>query len=345
MSTQYLGDVGESTARPLDEEQQQQRQRKQKEVSYGPPQNATESLLLLSRADGALALTFPVIFGAALAWWELGNFSTVLLILSSVSMFCITASLNILSNYQDYRNHKTPEAKYILTEPYHAGSNLLVDGLYSPNKALQNASTLMGIGLASVIGLSVYIGWPVFFFMSLSLLLLCAVLTPPKLRGYLRWGLGEIGVFFGAGLIPLFYGFYAQTGTLTPQSLWLSIPIGLLSVSVVFAYSFVHQRTDWVFGRRTLVVTLGERRSISLETLLVVLAFMMLLLVTICTQMTLWVFLGLLGFPIAMGELKDIYALSTLTPNIRFRLYRAIVKTTLVTSTLLVLALWLDKAF
>lgn len=344
MSTQYLGDVSKTNAPPVADEQQR-KHRDQKEVVYGPPKNEFEALALLCRADGALALTLPAIFGGVLAWWELGHFNIVLFIFACASMFCVVAGMNILSDYQDYWNRKAPEAKYILTEPYHAGSNLLVEGLFPHNKALRYASVLMGVGLASIIGLALFRGWPVLFFMALSLFLLCAFLTPPKLRGYLRWGLGEIGIFFGAGLLPLFYGFYAQTGTLTSQALWLSIPIGLLSVSVMFAYSFVHQRTDWVFGRRTLVVTLGERRSINLETLLVLLAFMMLLMIAIYTQMTPWVLFGLLGLPIAMGQLKRIHSASMLTPNARFHLYRAIVKTTLVTGTFLILALWLDKMF
>ena len=63
------------------------------------------------------------------------------------------------------------------------------------------------------------------------------------------------------------------------------------------------------------------------------------------TKITPWVLFGLLGLPIAMGELKRIHAGSMLTPNERFHLYRAIVKTTLVTGTFLILALWLDRMF
>lgn len=342
MSTQYLDNVNKDSVQTL-EEKSRAKQRGRKEVSYGPPRNGLESLLLMSRAEGALALTMPAVCGAMLAWWEFGYLNVGLFLLTTFSLFCVTAGLNILSDYQDYCNRKTPEAKYLLTEPYHAGSNLLVDRLFKPNRAVQSASVLIGIWLACTIGLTVNSGWPILFFMGLSVILLCAFLVPPKYRGYLKWGLGEIGIFIGAGLLPIFCSFYVQSATLTPQTLWLSIPFGLLSVSVVFAYSFVHQRTDWIFGRRTLVVTLGEKRSINLGMLLVLLAFLTLLMMAVYTKMTLWILVGLVSLPIAMSEFKYIYTLPILTPNVRFHLYRAITKTMIITSIMFVLALWLDR--
>lgn len=341
MSTQYLDDVPQGATKTLKKNMQGD----WGNISYAPPRTRLQSLLLLSRAEGAFALTMPAICGAILAWWELGQFSPFFCVLTTIIALSLIAGINILADYQDYKNRKAPEAKYLLTEPYHAGSNLLVDGLFQPNQAIQCASALIGLALACTIGLTVHSGWPVLFFVGLSMILLCAFLTPPPYRGYLKWGIGEVCIFFGAGLLPLFYGFYVQSGTLTALTLWLSVPFGLLSVLVVFAYSFVHQRTDWIFGRRTLVVTLGEKQSMNLGTLLVLLSFLALLIIAVYTDITLWILLGLVGLPIAMNEFKQLYKLKILTPNIRFHLYQTITKTAIVTGLMLLLALWLDGMF
>ena len=344
MSTQYLDDVPQGTSQPLTETNRVRRNDR-KEVTYGPPTTTLQSLLRLSRAEGALALTVPAVCGAVLAWWELGQFNIFLSLLTTITVFFLTTGINILADYQDYENRKTPEAKYFLTEPYHAGSNLLVEGLFRPSQAIQSSYALIGIALACTIGLTVYSGWPVLFFVGLSIILLCAFLTPPPYRGYLKWGIGEGSIFVGAGFLPLLYGFYVQSGTLTTLSLWLSIPFGLLSVLVVFAYSFVHQRTDWIFGRRTLVVTLGEQRSMNLGMMLVLFTYLALLVIAVYTNITLCILLSLVGLPMAMNEFKQLYKLKILTPNIRFHLYRTITKTTILTGSLLLLALWLDRVF
>ncbi|MDR3129479.1 MAG: prenyltransferase [Tannerellaceae bacterium] len=73
-------------------------------------------------------------------------------------------------------------------------------------------------------------------------------------------GLGEIiiGILFGPLLITGVI--YAAAGTFLPQSLFLSIPVGLLVMNIVYTHAVIDVTADKVAGKHTLAVVLHQPR-------------------------------------------------------------------------------------
>ena len=308
---------------------------------YGPPRTLFGALAQLLRVSSAVALTMPAVVGSVLAWWSLDRFDPITFAFTVAGLLCSTLGLNVLAEFNDYRYSKLPEAKY-LDDPIFAGSNLINTGLIEKQFAIGSGAILVAIGILCSLWLVLLVGWPMLFFMSLSFLLLTLCTIPPIRQRYLGWGIGEVGLFVGLGVLPIVGSFYAQTRTLTWLPLRVAIPFGLLAVLVFLSYNLLHQRRDWLLRKRTLVVVLRERRTLNLTTMLSLSVFTALLLLVMLSVLPLWALLGLGAMPVAFEAFKQVRAIP-LMPDHRYHLHTSIVRGTIWTGILLSLSLWLDK--
>ncbi|SEL65661.1 1,4-dihydroxy-2-naphthoate polyprenyltransferase [Nonomuraea pusilla] len=80
-------------------------------------------------------------------------------------------------------------------------------------------------------------------------------------RPYGYRGLGELAVFVFFGVVPVVGTAYVQTEHLTWPALFASIPVGLLSCSMLVVNNLRDVGTDELAGKRTLAVALGARRT------------------------------------------------------------------------------------
>ena len=310
---------------------------------YGPPRTLFGALARLLRINSAIALTMPAVVGSVLAWWSLDRFDPIIFTFIVAGLFCSTLGLHVLAELNDYRYSRRLEAKY-LEDPFFAGSNLIHAGLIEKQFAIGAGTILVAIGFTCGLWLLLLVGWPMLFFMLLSFLLLALCTIPPMRQRYLEWGIGEVGIFVGLGILPMVGSFYAQTGTLSGLPLRVGIPFGLLTVLVFLSYNLLHQRRDWLLRKRTSVVVLGERRTLNLTTVLAFLVFTTLLLLVMFSTLPLWALLGLAAMPVALEAFKQVRKLP-LTPEYRYHLHTSIVRGTLWTGILLSLSLWFDKIF
>ncbi|MER7505473.1 1,4-dihydroxy-2-naphthoate polyprenyltransferase [Nonomuraea pusilla] len=80
-------------------------------------------------------------------------------------------------------------------------------------------------------------------------------------RPYGYRGLGELAVFVFFGVVPVVGTAYVQTEHLTWPALFASIPVGLLSCSMLVVNNLRDVGTDELAGKHTLAVALGARRT------------------------------------------------------------------------------------
>lgn len=73
--------------------------------------------------------------------------------------------------------------------------------------------------------------------------------APPLKLGYRGWGEWVIGIIFGPLLMTGTY--YAAAGTVTPLILWISIPVGLLVLNILYTHSFVERESDAASNKMT----------------------------------------------------------------------------------------------
>jgi 1,4-dihydroxy-2-naphthoate octaprenyltransferase len=126
--------------------------------------------------------------------------------------------------------------------------------------------------------------------------------------GYTGWknpygyfGFGELAVFVFFGLVATMGTYFAQTGTLTFDSLLVAIPMGSLSCALLAINNLRDRAADELVGKRTLAVRLGDSSART--------AFIALLLLSHLSVIFLfkpWTLLTLLLMPMTYSLIKAI---------------------------------------
>lgn len=290
-----------------------------------PATTTLGALLRVARLRTSLALTAPAVSAAVLAWWQAGNEWQILpLIFALIGTLSSAIGLNMLTEFHDYRRSLMLSEQS--SNPYPTtGFDILASRRISPGFAHSIALFAIVLSGLCMAWSSILVGWPLFFFGALSLLLTVTYASPPIQYAYRHWGFGELGVWLNFGLLQMLIGYYAQASTLTWTPFWLSIPFGLLAVLSVHNFNFIYHRRDWLIHKRTIVVQLGTERAVDLSSVLVVAAFAAFLLIASLAVMPLRVLVTLFALPTAVSvfqridrEMMDLHegiALSRSTAN------------------------------
>jgi 1,4-dihydroxy-2-naphthoate octaprenyltransferase len=301
------------------------------------PRTLFDVLARLMRLSTAVALTLPVLCGAALAWWESGQLSGLRLALNLAATFTLALGVNALGEYRDYRRaqqaHATDEAAPLIT-----GYGLLMHGLLPGDIALNLGHILLAISALFGLWLPIMAGWPPLFFAGLSVLLVYFYANQPISYSTRGWGAGELGLFLGFGLLQVLNSYYVQSQSLSWLALLISLPLGLLCVLLYHNYNLLFERRDWLMRKRTLAVQLGLRRGLDLSALLVVSVHIAIVAIVSLAQLPLITLVTLAGLPIALGVFSRL-ARERLTTEDLFEVYKSGTHASLWTELLFCLAL------
>lgn len=129
-------------------------------------------------------------------------------------------------------------------------------------KAVALAVALVSLGLSVLVGAALWaLAGPKLLWFGVGGALAALFYTAPPLRLCARRGLGELLV--GACFGPLMVAgtALALTGTATPRDFLAGIPIGLLTIAILWVNEFPDAKSDQATGKNTLVVTLGKERA------------------------------------------------------------------------------------
>lgn len=263
------------------------------------------AVLLALRPDLALALALPTLLGACIGGWWVGAFDWVRFLFGMGGVLLAAIGFQVLSAYQDFEQSLRVDARPAMDAPESAFA-LQQQGILPPAILLNLGALLYTASVLCGMWLALLAGWPVLFFGGLAVLLQLGALLAPVRFAYRGYGLGEAGVFLAFGVLPLFSSFYAQTQQLSWLPVWGGLPVALLALLVVMSQNLITLRRDWLIGKRTLAVILGEARTIDLHAMMTMLAYTSILVATVLTPMSLWCLVGLATLPLAMGAFAQI---------------------------------------
>ncbi|MEU8355211.1 1,4-dihydroxy-2-naphthoate polyprenyltransferase [Nonomuraea sp. NPDC048882] len=116
-------------------------------------------------------------------------------------------------------------------------------------------------------------------------------------------GLGEVAVFVFFGIVPVMGTAYVQTEHLSWAALIASIPVGLLSCSMLVVNNLRDVGTDGQAGKRTLAVLLGAERTRTLYVACQIVPFVVALAMIPITP---WAALVLLAAPLAVSPIRAV---------------------------------------
>ena len=217
--------------------------------------------MVVTRAPFLTATLVPILAGAG---WVVARglgqpFPWALFWLALVGGIALHVAANTFNDYFDWRSGADPaNNEYFL--PYSGGSRSIELGLISEKGLLRVA--WIALGIATLAGL------PFLFLRGPALLLFGAAgafsayyYTAPPLRLAARKGLGELFVGLNFGPLMVAGTVFALTGQLSWIDFFVGIPIGLLTVAILWINQFPDMASDALAGKRNLVVLLGKERA------------------------------------------------------------------------------------
>jgi 1,4-dihydroxy-2-naphthoate octaprenyltransferase len=198
------------------------------------------------------AAAVPVAVGTAavrlgsfggIVWWRAGCAAVVAL--------AIQVGTNYANDYSDgIRGSDTRRVGPI---------RLTSSGLASPSQV--RLASFLAFGVAAVAGLAMAasVSWWLIL-VGLACFIAGWLYTGgPKPYGYL--GLGEVFVFIFFGLVATAGSAYVQHGRITAAAVAASVPVGLLSVTLLESNNLRDIKGDAAVDKRTLAVRLGADRA------------------------------------------------------------------------------------
>ena len=176
-----------------------------------------------------------------------GYMPFVVLILSLVGVMLLHAGGNVLSDLADYRSGvDNPDA-------FAVGN--LVFGHFREREYLVFGILLLATGVVVGIAITLLSGPGLLWIGGAGVLFTIAY---PWLKYH---ALGDADIFLVFGILPVIGTAYAVTGSFHPEALILSVPVGIITVSVLHANNTYDTESDRKAGIKTFGMILGLKVS------------------------------------------------------------------------------------
>jgi 1,4-dihydroxy-2-naphthoate octaprenyltransferase len=229
--------------------------------------------LVITRAPFLTAMIVPILIGAA--WVATNNLVTPFpfgkFFMALFAGIFLHVAANTFNDYFDWTSG-TDQANNDYFLPYSGGSRSIELGLVNEKTLFTVGSValvlsgLLGAALALTSGLGVIVFGVVGAFLAFFY-------TAPPLRLAARRGLGELAVGLAFGPFAVAGTVYALTGRAALVDFLAGVPIGLLTIAILWINQFPDVEADKASGKNNLVVTLGKAQARWGYVLLMVAAF------------------------------------------------------------------------
>ncbi len=199
-----------------------------------------------------LASVIAVSTGLAISWWA-GNSITIFdAVLTFLGVLALHASVDLLNDYWDFK--RGIDSKTVKTK-MSGGSGVLPEGLLEPKQVYRVGIIFLIIG--ALIGTYFVITDGIIIGIILAFAILSIYFYSTKI---VNWGLAEVFVTIKGTLIVI-GTCYIQTSQINESMVLGGIVVGVLSSFVLFITSFPDYDVDKAKGRKTLVISLGLKKS------------------------------------------------------------------------------------
>jgi 1,4-dihydroxy-2-naphthoate octaprenyltransferase len=217
--------------------------------------------LVITRAPFLTAIIVPMLIGAA--WVAALGLATPFpwakFFLTLFAGIALHVAANTFNDYFDWKSG-TDQANNDYFLPYSGGSRSIELGLVNEKTLFAVASIALLISTALGLTLALTSGWGVLVFGAIGAF--CSYFyTAPPLRLAARRGLGELAVGLNFGPLAVAGTVYALTGRVTLADFLAGVPIGLLTIAILWINQFPDEEADKATGKHNLVVVLGKARA------------------------------------------------------------------------------------
>ena len=193
--------------------------------------------------------------------------SLLVFLLSVLGVIVLHSAGNLLSDWADYRSGVDSEQAYAVPN--------LVFGHFQLVEYLRMSIVLFVLGCLIGVGVVLLSGPAVLLVGAAGVLL-------TVLYSFLKYhALGDLDIFIIFGILTVLGSTAAATGAIVWDALVLSVPLGIITVSVLHANNTVDIETDGAAGIKTFAMLLGAKASSILYRIYMVLPFLC-IVVSVC---------------------------------------------------------------
>ena len=241
----------------------------------------------------------PVLVGTAAAYEVADEIRILALVAALIGSIFIQIGTNLANDYSDAKRGADTEDRL-------GPVRVTAQGLVAPKRVLVATWLAFAVAVAAGIYLTAIAGPLILMVGAVSILAGVLYTGGPHPYGYA--GLGELFVFLFFGLVAVNGSYYVQLEELDWIPFALSIPVGLLSTAILVVNNVRDLDTDRRAGKNTLAVRLGRRRTRNLYVTLVGVAFALIPLAILVTDVPEWCLVAMIAAPFAEPPVAAVLA-------------------------------------
>jgi 1,4-dihydroxy-2-naphthoate octaprenyltransferase len=255
-----------------------------------------QAWLLASRPKTLPAAVSPVIIGCAVAFAE-HSFRFGPALAAFLGALLLQIGANLANDVFDFEKGADQHGRL-------GPMRVTQAGLLTPNEVKNGMWITFALAAICGIYMTLVSGWFILLIGALAILAAMAYTGGPFPYGYK--GLGEIFVFIFFGFAAVCGTYYAQTKTISQLAVLSSIPVGLLIVAILVVNNVRDYESDKTANKRTLAVRFGLQWARQEFVSIVVLAFVMIVLLSISDIATPWLLLTWLSLPLVFSTSSSV---------------------------------------
>lgn len=209
--------------------------------------HSVKEWIIATRPWSFPASAMPVVVTTAYLFWNNLEVNWPIAIWALVNIILFHAAGNTWSDYHDYQKG--------VDRTDTIGGTSITSGEFAPGEIRTLAIALLSIATVAGIALLFITGWPL-------LIVGAAGFVLTALYPWLKYhALGDADIFLTYSLLPIIGTSYVTTGEIYCTALWLSIPIGLITVGILHINNTRDIAPDRRAGIRTFAMQLGGKIS------------------------------------------------------------------------------------
>lgn len=214
-----------------------------------------------ARATALPQSLFPSLTAIIMAVRE-PEFSVWLALLAFLGVICGHLGINLFDDYFDYKKKHSSYRDQLSHEGFRARigkCNYITSGSATVRELLIAAISFCAVAVTAGVIIAFNRGFPIIYIGVITAILGVSYSAPPLRLSY--HGIGELVIGFIFGPLNMAGSYYAACGVFDSALIYISIPVGLLVMNIVYVHSIMDYIPDKKIGKRTFAVLLDNKRA------------------------------------------------------------------------------------
>lgn len=240
------------------------------------------------------ASLMPVLVTIAYLYWMEVEINIMYGVCALVGMLLFQAGGNTWSDYYDYKKGVDAADTF--------GAKILTDGLFAPKEIRSLGFILLSVAVVLGLWLVIRTGLPLLWIGLAGVV--CALFYP--FFKYHAWG--DLLIFIAYAVLPAIGTSYVTTGMMRWDTIWVVVPVGLITVAILHVNNMRDIKTDTRARISTLAMKIGQKLSVALYTAELLVPFLWVLVCIVMEYYPLWTLICYLVLPVSLKNVRTAWS-------------------------------------